>query len=305
MRHVVDESALTTLAAADAMQDHLGLLADLLLDLRRERESVAVISSWATVPIGDVDVGTFLSTTSAEARDSARLLMSLLDKCPKWDDDDSLYVEPEVEVNGEPWSSYGVALAGELVSQGRAIGCVTLGCSHGAGHHTVSNSSYSEEVVFITSASDCKYVHRQRLRLECPTEVDYFTAAEKAFPELVLAPNLTFRRFEGSYSELRDEVTRHLGILNDDFVAAYDLLGGHLDRVGTEIGLDISNEGNTRSSERLMRLRDVVIDGATYRCEMHTKIERHRNRIHIALAEGDGNAGRRVVVGIFVDHLRT
>ncbi|HWS32165.1 MAG TPA: hypothetical protein VN408_05410, partial [Actinoplanes sp.] len=64
---------------------------------------------------------------------------------------------------------------------------------------------------------------------------------------------------------------------------------------------DVSMESvKTRSSEKLMRLRDVTVGDTTYRCEWHIKIERHRNRIHFWVGPRD-----TIVVGLFVQHLAT
>lgn len=56
----------------------------------------------------------------------------------------------------------------------------------------------------------------------------------------------------------------------------YHTEAGNVEKVGTRLGIPMSNEGNTRSSERLMRQRDVLVNGRTYCCEIHTKIEPHR-----------------------------
>ena len=50
-----------------------------------------------------------------------------------------------------------------------------------------------------------------------------------------------------------------------------------------------------------MKQRDAVFEGKTYRCEWHSKIEPHRNRIHFFPPP----VGSEIVVGLFVDHLDT
>ena len=71
----------------------------------------------------------------------------------------------------------------------------------------------------------------------------------------------------------------------------------------TLLGIEVSIEGNTRNSESLMRLRDVEFRGQTHRCEWHSKIEPHRNRIHFCVI--DNMAETRILIGIFTEHLPT
>ena|SRR3989442_892835 len=68
--------------------------------------------------------------------------------------------------------------------------------------------------------------------------------------------------------------------------------------------VDLSPESpGTRASAKLMTERNVEYQGVTYRCEWHIKLERHRNRIHFALP--DGTLSGKILVGLFVDHLKT
>ena len=73
--------------------------------------------------------------------------------------------------------------------------------------------------------------------------------------------------------------------------------------VAATVGLDLSIEGGTRQSERLMALRDVTFGNRHYRCEWHSKLEPHRNRIHFH--PGDDATDGCVLIGIFTEHLRT
>ena len=73
--------------------------------------------------------------------------------------------------------------------------------------------------------------------------------------------------------------------------------------ISSRLGIEVSIEGNTRSSERLMRHRDVEFRGRVYRCEWHSKLEPNRNRIHFRVI--DGIAETRILIGIFHEHLPT
>jgi hypothetical protein len=51
--------------------------------------------------------------------------------------------------------------------------------------------------------------------LEKIGEAEFFDLANRAFPQLIFNPDLTFRRFDGGYQDLLPEVVRHLAVLND------------------------------------------------------------------------------------------
>ena len=101
---------------------------------------------------------------------------------------------------------------------------------------------------------------------------------------------------------LRDDVVHHLSALNDDFDTAFQGDTGRTGSNSARIGIDVSIEGKTRSSDRLMAQRDVEAFGRTVRCEWHSKIEPHRNRIHFCPVIDEQ---RRILVGIFANHLDT
>ena len=134
-------------------------------------------------------------------------------------------------------------------------------------------------------------------------ESEFFERARLAFPRLVFAADISFRRFQGAYRTLRPKVVDHLGRINDRFPEVYAAQNGMPNAISSHLGIDVSIEGNTRSSERLMRLRDVEYRGQVYRCEWHSKLEPHRNRIHFCVI--DGVAETDVLIGIFHEHLTT
>ena len=54
-------------------------------------------------------------------------------------------------------------------------------------------------------------------------------------------------------------------------------------------------------SQTVMRYRDANFGGHVYRCEWHSKLELHRNRIYFHI--GDEGTDGRVLIGIFHRHL--
>jgi hypothetical protein len=137
-------------------------------------------------------------------------------------------------------------------------------------------------------------------------EPEFPALAGRAFPDLDLYPGLIFRHFDGAYQDLMPDVVRHLSILNDHFMKAYRDCNGIPDAVEAALAAlgcaGVSPESpNTRRNESVMRLRDVTCQGRTIRCEWHTKIQLHRNRIHFAPGIDHDPAGKR----IFAGHLNT
>lgn len=309
MRHLVDDGAIATLnPAGEDLGAVLFDLGGLLTELQHEGEQVGFLGIWSQFRIDRTDLGTVLSDAlvgDPTVRDVALLTMSALDRCVAWDADPELLVDPSVEVDGSPWESFAVARCADVLrDDGQVTACITFGRCFEPGPHAVRRADgTTEQVPFLVGPGDGMHVARRRLIVESRTEDDFFALVSAAFPHLVFASEVTFRRFEGTFGALRNEVVVHLAALNDHFGPTYRAEAGNLDKVGIRLGIRMSNEGTTRSSERLMRLRDVVVDGRTYRCEIHSKIEPHRNRIHFH--PGDEHTGGRVVVGIFVGHLDT
>ena len=308
MRHLVDDGALATLEHGGDLAGILLDLGGLLTELQHDGQRVGFLDIWSRLPVGKTDLGSVLSealTGDPAVRDVALLAMSGLDRCIAWNADPELLGDPFVTVDGAAWESFAVARCADVQrDDGSVVACVTLAHCFGPGLHAVRRADgMVEHVPFLVRAGDGVHLARRRLVVESRTEEDFFALVGAAFPRLVLAAGITFRRFDGTFGALRNDVVAHLAALNDDFAATYRAETGNLDKVGTRLGIRMSNEGNTRSSERLMRQRDVVVGNRTYRCEMHSKIEPHRNRIHFH--PGDEHTGGRIVVGIFVNHLDT
>ena len=167
----------------------------------------------------------------------------------------------------------GIAWAAERLSHGLASAVVTLTHRPYRGVQGVTANKLTVELHFVAEPADHPPFYRSICLIENLGEEEFLRMAERAFPQLRFAEGLTFRRFEGSYQDLFPSVVRHLGALNDRFVEAYRLEGGHSGRISTRVGIDVSIEGSqTRASESLMKQRDAVFEGKTYRCEWHSKM---------------------------------
>ncbi len=304
-RFLVDEASLELgkLERAD-VEAALDNLAEQLTLARERREATGIISGFEVtecrpgIPLYE------LLTSNEIVRDLRVRIFGLLDKCGRFDTGPSFYIEPNVEVDGRAVESYAMATVLEAQRSAVAMGVFGLVPSYGPGLVKVTDASGDGQAVVVTGTESRLAFYRWIYATEDVQEDHFFDLATVSFPHVRFADGLTFRRLEGSYSDLRDEVVRHLGRINDSFRAAYVEHNGRPDEVRAAMNLDISMESpNTRNSERLMRERDATYDGRTYRCEWHSKIERHRNRLH--LHPGDELSEGCVVVGIFVKHLPT
>jgi hypothetical protein len=239
-------------------------------------------------------------------RDTKNRFLGLIGKCPEW-------IHPSLQEldiaisDSEPVMALSAAFALASVRDGQGVACLIFGACPRRGFVGVTSASGRAEVFFFASIHTIKDFWRSLYELEAIPEAEFFTLAGRAFPDLIFNPDLSFRRFEGTYQELIPEVIKHLSVLNDDFLSAYHAGNGiphNVEATLAAVGCHgISPESpNTHRNERVMRQRDVSYEGRTIRCEWHTKIEPHRNRIHFAFGDA---FERNLFIGIFVDHLDT
>lgn len=306
-RFVLDERALVLLhTPVNQREDVLLSLLDELVAIRSSGECFEVLSGWGALDcVESLSVADALSGGAFFDPDTCRLLLGLLGKSPNWDEDTDVFVDPDVTVDGRPDNGYGIAWALHCVRARRGVAVVTVPQRFSPGPHEV-DAAYDSSgvgVYFVVSADDHKGFFRTIYELEDVPEDEFFGLAERAFPDLLFVEGLSFRHFEGTYRELRSRVVFHLAQIHDGFAEAHRAENGRSERVSTRLGIQVSIEGTTRSSEGLMKRRDVEFGGRVYRCEWHSKIERHRNRIHFH--PGDESTGDRILVGIFHRHLRT
>jgi hypothetical protein len=306
VRFIIDDGAfrdwdLPTLR----LEESLTIFGDLLASLRGSRTPVGLLGGWGALQVtARDDLATILSDRdSVVDKDLRRLLLGLLGKCEIWDEDSSVVVlDDDIHIGEKPYQSLGIAYAVKAVSEGRGIGVLTMLHTGLLGMCRVESGNFNREISFVVRPSDFRYFYRSLYALENVASEDFFNFARSAFPDLLFADDLTFSKFDGGYA-LRDEVVKHLSALNDKFLKFYVSEHGNSAEISIRVGIDVSIEGQTRSSEHLMAMRDAVFEGHTYRCEWHSKLEPHRNRIHFC--PGDDLTNSKIIIGIFVDHLPT
>lgn len=195
--------------------------------------------------------------------------------------------------NGEPFSIL-------------AMGCASL--KPGEHEYHIDNES-CKEIYVLLSRDDIPANTRWLIqKLQLP-EDGFFSLWSRAFPSLLKSDDLSFRRFNGGYNLLRDEVIRHLSFLNDHFINLWQQCNMDFPcfvrRAKSEYSIDFSNESsNTRKSPQKMRQRKAMFACKSVNCEIHTKINPTINRIHIHPPKPE-IGGEKILIGIFVDHLET
>ncbi len=303
MRHIIDETALgfTGAGSASEVNENLKSFLALLEELRSAERPVEIVSGWGNIvtTLG-LDVASLLTSDIIE-RDERIRLLGFLGKASPWDDVADVAVDDDVAIDGEPYKSFGISFAVSILASQRAACVLTLDhTGHRDWREVQVGSDAPQTVYFLVDVADCHVPHRAVFGIEDVPEDRFFDVASQAFPNLRFASGLRFNRFVGGYS-VRDDVVRHLGVLNDDFMGAYRDENGNSEAVSARIGIDVSIEGSTRQSEKNMSKRDIVFDEKTLRCEWHSKLRPEINRIHFF----PGYQGESVVIGLFVDHLRT
>ncbi|MFF0425554.1 hypothetical protein ACFYUJ_14235 [Streptomyces sp. NPDC004520] len=313
---MVDESSfdfrgLTEEALTDAMDAFNDALEEL-----RETRTVSVSPWWFDAECAegrDLHEVLYEGGTPKAGRDARLRMARLMDRCPSWDPD-LTGLPDEVSVNGsEPCLALSVGHSWWHVGNGYSVGCLVFPVSGRRGWHSVTaredktSEHIERDVFFFGGPQGLPEFWRSLFAREGVRENEFFERAREAFPGLVFAESLAFRRFDGGYGQMRDWVVHVLTVVNDHFADAVAKHAGVAANVQAELGhhgLVLSPESpNTRSKARIMAQRDVDHVGETYRCEWHAKKEPNRNRVHFSLPEQ--RLGGRILIGIFVDHLDT
>lgn len=315
-RFVVDESSFDFRGLTEErLTVLLNDFSDTLDDLSR-RHPVAVSPWWIETECVEgrelYDV-LYEGETPRVGRDARLRMIHLMDRCPTWDTD--LPGLPDgVEMGGSVQElAWSVGYSWWHARHGHHVACLAFASRDFGGWQTVRatdaaiGETVPEDVFFLVGNSPPTEFWRALFTLEDVGEPDFFDHAREAFPQLLFADSLSFRKFDGTYAEMRDWVVRVLSVVHDHFADALVAHSGQPHDIQAALGrfgLDLSPESpNTRSKPGIMKQRDVEYDGESYRCEWHGKKERHRNRVHFSLPQP--RLGGRILIGIFVDHLDT
>jgi hypothetical protein len=163
------------------------------------------------------------------------------------------------------------------------------------------------QVFFFAAVNEMLPFWRELYELEDIPEEEFYQLTGWAFPDLIFHPDLSFRRFEGSYPELRQLIILHLGALNDHFLQEYRTLSaagriGDIEAYFQTYGVGgVSRESaKTHRNVKAMREREVEFNGKLVICEWHSKLRPNIDRIHFAFGD---EFREKILIGIFTSHL--
>lgn len=298
IRYVVDESTLVPLSGVQSPSfesDFFSFVNQIFL-ARKRAEGVG---------ISDRGVQLYYSmlgecNKSNIDRDLWSLAWQMLDRCTSLHCDHSVS-SCSADVDDVYTESCGMVEACRLTKQGSFVGVLMLGrhCCEVVNVVPCDGASYRLPLVWDDVSR--KKFYQKAICEEVESEGVFFERAGWAFPRIRFASEVSFRKFEGRFADLLPEVVRHLSVIEQDFLSEYRNTQGNAKELSARLEIDVTMESvKTRGSEKLMKMRDVTYNGRTYRCEWHSKIEPHRNRIHLAVMDDDC-----ILVGMFVKHLDT
>lgn len=248
-----------------------------------------------------------LFSSSDLDRDLCTLVGRRLDKIRCWDDDEALDPSWSVTCDGVDLElAPSISLSLSEVLGGRGVACLTTDQTERRGAVNVGGPpGVAAPVHFLVEAQDGPSFWREVAEAEDFSEGDCKDIAALAFPHLRFAPRVWSQlgNLRGGWRELRPQLLRDLAGLNDHALAVWtgnvepNVIASEMSsRAGVDCSPDSPQTHRNRSAmaERRVDFGDVVVD-----CEWHTKLERHRNRIHFAVKDGV------VYVGVFAEHLST
>lgn len=307
VRIAIDESSFDWRELDDAAaQEHLETFSDALEQLGCA--AVAKPPFFDDVECRDgLDLRTVAFGPDSPVERDARLRFGLLaQRCLEWDD--SIPGLPtEVAVAGAACATaYSIGYAFHHAAHGFGVACLVFGAVSRRGRVAVEADGRLCDVYFFSEHAALPNFWRTLFHVESVAESEFIDLACKAFPHLVFASDLSFRRFEGTYSALWPWVYQTFVMLNDGFPGALREAAGDrvalIKRLG-HYGVEVSPESpKTHSNAKAMRERRIIHDGETYDCEWHTKHHKGRpNRIHFSMP--DSRLGDRILIGVFAAHL--
>lgn len=308
VRIVIDETSFNFNGLTPSQIDlFLSQFSDALSDLRLKGLEACKPPLFAyTQCIDEKDLYSYV--LDAVDPDVMRRFFRLLDRAPEWD---AGYPRcDEVEINGKArQSAWSVCFALTSVISGHGVACMAFPGFTQRGYMDINSDIGRCQVFFFAFADELPPFWRELYELENISEEEFYRLVDRAFPNLIFHPNLSFRRFEGSYLDLRQGIIQHLGALNDYFLEQYESLSaaGRIGDIESYFSLrgvgGVSRESaNTRRNAKVMRLREVEFNGTHVVCEWHTKLKPNVNRIHFAFG---GEFKDKILIGIFIDHLPT
>lgn len=318
-RFVLDEWSWAEVAGADSdvRSDALHRLLE-RLDVARERnEGVARHRHYYETDLGGgVQLFSALFERDCPVRfdhDLTERLYLALDRVIEFDD--SELVDYEAEFGGSIKFAPGAAWAHACCTERRNVGVLPLNLTGvPRGGVPVTVGGVTTEIVFVTEESEHLEFFRSVIELERAGEAEFTGLAPSAFPALEWADNIWsgLRDFSRPYVEVRGELVRYLGSLNDHGAACfYEHGAGDPQRLATilsiKVGIETSDEnGRTKRYPPSRRDRTRHYRGRDRVFWWHIKLQPHIDRIYFLYDQPSPGSSipqhGRIIVGRFKDH---
>lgn len=273
----------------------------------------AALSCWSQIWEIESQSGRTLSTilwTNSEIDPYLRRRVgNILDKAANWDDgDDASNIPLEVEINGSVLAlAPSIAFCRRQRLNGNHAALITTNQASRQGLIDVRLLDDSNPITldFLSEVIDVIRYWRRDVEFSDYSVAELQDICPIIFRSLRFADGIwgQFNRFSGEYRSVRRQLMRDLIGLNDYILKIRrDFTDPH--RIAAELrsvaGVNCSPESPlTRANRAAMNARDVVFEGKSVRCEWHSKLEPHRNRIHFAVFSDF------VLIGVFAEHLPT
>lgn len=305
MRFVVNEQSLmcSDQSTWSEIEGEFDNLAGLLDELRSMDEPVGILDGWGGIEtrLGG-DRAALLAGQREIDREVRGRLLRLLDKCVSWDSDADVVVNGDLVIGDDCYYSLGIGRALQLTCEGRATAVVATRWPGWRGTRRVAGDGLAETLCFVVSDDTCgTFYGRCSRSMTCPNRSSSSSRSRRSPDSASSIPS----RSVGS-----PEVTRCGMMSCGTSLRSTTISDGYTWRVQRKLRRDLRSArgcGEYRREDARIEESDegtrCRVPGVRLRCEWHSKIEPHRNRIHFF--PGDERTGGRLVVGIFVDHLRT
>ena len=318
-RFVLDEWSWTeaTGAGPEALSNAVEQLLE-RLDVARERnEGVVKHKDYYETSLGDgVQLYSALFERDCPLQfdhDLTERLYLALDRVNEFDD--AGLVEYDAGYGGSVRFAPGVVWAHGCCSEHRHVAVLPLALGGvPSGRVPVAVEGFTNEIVFVIEEAQHLDFFRSVIELENADEAMFERLAASAFPALEWADSVWrgLRDFSRPYLDVRSELIRSLGGLNDHGAACFyehHARGPqHLPRVlSARIGTETSDEnGNTKRHRPSERDRMRRYRGANKVFWWHVKLRPQIDRIYFLYDPPSADSPQpehgRIVVGVFKDH---
>ncbi len=319
IRFVLDESSWFKACdtSAELLSDAIHRLLDRIDTARERNERVVKHSDYRDSDLGNGEKlysALFPGDCAVNfERDTAERLRIALDRIE--DLNDSCLKDYDVVLRDGTRCAPGVAFAHACCMQQMQVAVLPLPLDGVYRERVpVSVTDTVVEVAFVTDEAEHTAFFRSVIKLENADTQKFQSLAVSAFPALEWADDVWngLKRFSRPYADVRDELSRCLGGLNDFGALCFSefqvgSLQGLPVALSAKVGAQISDEnGRTKRHKPSAADRTRRHRGKNKVFWWHIKLQPHVDRIHFLYEPpaADGSELERglIVVGLFTDH---